>query len=69
MLGAPRFPGGDWAGKARALGGGEGEEDWGSAAVIQGSPAHLWDRGSRAGAKGRSGWAGQGRGRPGEAGP
>lgn len=63
-----RLPSGDWAGEARARGGGEGESARGSATVIQGPPAHLWDRGSGAGAKGRSGWAGRGRGRPGEAG-
>lgn len=69
-LGAPRLrrlPGEDWTGEARARGGGEGESGLGSATVIQGPPAQLWDRGSRAGAKGRSDWAGRGRGRPGEA--
>lgn len=57
----------DWGNPA--LGGGEGESGRGSAAVIQCPPAHLWDRGSGEGAKGRSGWVGRGRGRPGEAGP
>lgn len=69
-LGAPRLrrlPSGDWTGEARARGGGEGESGRGSATVIQGPPAHLWDRGSGAGAKGRSDWAGWGTGRPGEA--
>lgn len=49
-----------WRGQGRgspARGGGEGESGQGSVAGILCPPAHLWDRGSGAGAKGRSGWA------------
>lgn len=70
-LGARRLrrpPGASWAGEAQARRGGEGKSGRGSTAVILGSPAHLGDRGSEP-AERRSGRAGWGRGRPGEAGP
>lgn len=53
---APALPwrGQGWGSPAR--GGGEGESGQGSVAVMLCPPAHLWDRGSGAGAKGRSGW-------------